>query len=167
MVPLIVLASTFGGSLLITALSDSRRRPNLLLSLRIAVGAMFFVTGLSHFVGMREELTQMVPDSLPAPELIVTVTGLLEIAASAAMTSRRLAPVAAGGLALLLVVMFPANINLALTGTELPWTSTLIPRTTIQLLFLAATVSLAILGSATVPRKRANEERSGTRPGSP
>jgi uncharacterized membrane protein len=157
MIPLCVLAGTLATALLITALRTPNWRPNVLTSLRIAVGAMFLVTGLSHFTSMRDQMIQMVPDGLPSPESLVTLTGLLEIVASVAMTSKRLAPVAAWCLTLLLVLMFPANIHLALTGTDLPWTSTLVPRATMQLLFLSATIALGVLGSAALHQKRAKE----------
>ncbi len=148
MVPLIVLTLMFGVAMFATSRRGESGHPDVAISLRIAIGAMFLVTGISHFVGMREQMIEMVPEWLPAPDLIVTGTGLLQLAAAVAMVSRRLAPWAALGLTALLIAMFPANINLALTGTDLPWTSTLVPRTIIQLIFLAATASLAILGFA-------------------
>jgi hypothetical protein len=40
---------------------------------------MFVLTGVAHFVGKRAELVAMVPPFLPAPELLVTVTGVLEL----------------------------------------------------------------------------------------
>ncbi|MBF4462746.1 MULTISPECIES: hypothetical protein [unclassified Rathayibacter] len=86
----------------------------------------------SHFIGVREDLIAMVPGLFPVPDVIVTVTGVLELAAAAAMASRRLAPWAATGLTLLLIRMFPANVDLALSGADLPRNQTLIPRTIMQ-----------------------------------
>jgi len=70
---------------------------------------------------MRDELIDMVPAGLPSPELLVTATGILEIAGAFGMLIRGLVPFAGFGLSLLLVVMFPANVALALSGGELPW----------------------------------------------
>lgn len=50
------------------------------VALRGGVAAMFLLTGVVHFVYMRAELINMVPPSLPNPDLLVTITGLLEIA---------------------------------------------------------------------------------------
>lgn len=122
-----------------------RRPRGFEIALRTGVAAMFTLTGLAHFIGMRAELIAMVPDWLPAPAAIVTITGFLELAAAAAMTRRRFATLAAAGLTLLLLAMFPANINLALSGQPLPWWDELVPRTIMQALFLAATITLAVL----------------------
>ena len=147
--------------LLVTAavLAAGRRRPALArptVALRAGIAAMFLLSGVAHFVGMRAELVAMVPDALPAPELLVTATGVLEIAAALAMASARWAPYAAAGLSLLLVAMFPANVHLALTGTDLPWWDHLLPRTVMQLVFLAATTSVAVAGL-----RRLGSERHG------
>jgi uncharacterized membrane protein len=99
---------------------------------------MFTLTGVVHFVYMREELIAMVPPALPAPGLLVTVTGVLELAGAAGLLLPRIAPWAAGGLSLLLVAMFPANVHAALEGTGTP----LLPRTLMQVLFLAATLAV-------------------------
>lgn len=51
---------------------------------------------------------------------------------------------AAGGLTLLLLVMFPANVHLATTGTDLAWWDQPAPRTLLQLVFLAATATVLV-----------------------
>jgi uncharacterized membrane protein len=108
------------------------------VALRGGLAAMFVLTGVSHFVGMRAELISMVPPGLPAPALLVTVTGVLELAGAVGLLLRRTAPWAAGGLTALLVAMFPANIYAALEGFGTP----LGPRTAMQLVFLAATLAV-------------------------
>ncbi|TDC53689.1 DoxX family membrane protein [Actinomadura sp. KC345] len=113
------------------------------VALRGGLALMFTVTGIAHFVGMRQELIDMVPPALPAPEFLVTVTGVLELAGAAALLWRPAAPWAAGGLGLMLVGMFPANVHLALNGTDLPWDDRLVPRTGMQVVFLAATLAVA------------------------
>ncbi len=54
----------------------------------IAVGlaAMFVVTGIAHFVNpLRRDLIAIVPPRLPAPGLLVTVTGVLELLGAAGL----------------------------------------------------------------------------------
>lgn len=125
------------------------------IPLRAGVFAMFLLTGIVHFVGMRAELVAMVPAALPQPELIVTVTGILELAGAAGMLMRPLTPWAAGGLSVLLVAMFPANVSLALSGGELSWWDELIPRSITQLVFLTATISVVALTTRHNPRRSA------------
>ena len=83
------------------------------VAVRGGLAAMFIMTGVSHFIGMREDLINIVPPALPAPGLLVTITGVLELAGATGLLSRRTAPWAAGGLAALLVAMFPANVYAA------------------------------------------------------
>ncbi len=74
---------------------------------------MFTVTGISHFVGLRADLVAIVPPALPRPDLLVTLTGLLELGGAAALLARRTAGPAALGLTGLLVGIFPANVYAA------------------------------------------------------
>jgi uncharacterized membrane protein len=113
-------------------------------ALRGGLAAMFVVTGASHFVGLREDLINMVPPALPEPGLLVSITGVLELAGAAGLLWRRTAPWAAGGLAALLVAMFPANVYAALEGLTLNGAPAmpLVPRTLLQVVFLAATLTV-------------------------
>lgn len=61
----------------------------------------------------------MVPPSLPFPELLVTLTGVAEVAGAVGLVVPRTAPWAASGLALLLAAMFPANVHAARAGLEI------------------------------------------------
>jgi len=113
-------------------------------ALRGGLAAMFTFTGVSHFVGMRDDLIAMVPPALPYPGLLVTLTGLLEFAGAAGLLHRRTAPWAAGGLTLLLLAMFPANVYAALEGLTLNGSPAmdLLPRGGLQLVFLAAVLAV-------------------------
>ncbi len=129
-------------------------------ALRGGLAAMFLVTGGSHFVGMREDLISMVPPALPAPGLLVTVTGVLELAGAVGLLWRRTAPWAAGGLSALLVAMFPANVHAALEGLTLGGAPAmpLLPRALLQMVFLAAT--LTVLASHLRTRRRVHTTRT-------
>ncbi|GAA2781466.1 DoxX family protein [Crossiella cryophila] len=110
--------------------------------LRGGLAAMFTVTGLAHFIGLRAELIAMVPPALPAPGLLVTVTGVLELVGAAALLWTPTARWAAGALSLLLVLMFPANVYAALNGLSPGVIDQVWPRTALQILFLAATIAV-------------------------
>lgn len=138
MAPFLLLLITF-----FTLLLVGRGRWRWYTSLRIALAAMFLLTAWAHFGSLREDLVRMVPSAFPHPELIVTITGVLEIAGAIGLLVPRLAPFAAGGLGLLLILMFPANVHAALEGVTLggrPPTP-LVVRTLLQVIFLLATIA--------------------------
>ncbi|OLZ51917.1 DoxX family protein [Amycolatopsis keratiniphila] len=122
------------------------------VAVRGGVAALFVTTGLAHFIGMREELVAMVPPALPAPGLLVTVTGVLELAGAAGVLWSRTAPWASAGLTLLLLGMFPANVYKALHGPVTSTMDELVPRSLMQVVFLAATVSLVVFYARTPDR---------------
>jgi uncharacterized membrane protein len=84
----------------------------------------------------------MVPPAMPNPGLLVTITGLLELAGAVGLLLPPTAPWAAGGLTALLVGLFPANVYAALNGITTSPEDALVPRTLMQLVFLAATVAV-------------------------
>lgn len=143
MEPLIVLVIVTA-AVLAAGATGVRRLHGWPIALRTGLAAMFVVTGLAHFVGLRQELIDMVPPALPAPGLLVTVTGILELAGAAGLLWSRTVHWAAGGLAALLVAVFPANVYAALAGVLTAPADQLVPRTVIQVVFLGAT--LAVLG---------------------
>ncbi|MCP2169749.1 DoxX family protein [Goodfellowiella coeruleoviolacea] len=115
-------------------------------SLRVGVALMFVVTGVVHFVHYRADLVAMVPPALPRPELLVTVTGVLELLGAAGLLVPATASAAGYCLAALLLVMFPANVHaarqrLTLGGRQV---EPLPRRTALQVVFLAAAVASAI-----------------------
>ena len=138
LIALVVVTSLllFAGKLGVAVLSS------LPVALRGGLAVMFVLTGGAHFIGLREELIAMVPPFLPAPGLLVTVTGVLELVAAAALLWERTAGWSALGLTAMLVAMFPANVHKALNG-PVPWDDQLVPRTLMQVVFLAATVTVA------------------------
>lgn len=80
---------------------------------------MFLFTGISHFTAMRHDFAAMIPEPLPNGLWVVYLTGLFEIAGAVGLlipVTRRAAGVC---LVLLLVAMFPANVNAALSDIEL------------------------------------------------
>ncbi|WP_320069160.1 DoxX family membrane protein [Micromonospora sp. RTGN7] len=116
-------------------------------ALRGGLALMLVVTGVPHFLpGWRRDLAAMVPPSLPRPDLLVTATGVLELAGAVGLLVAPVAPYAAAGLALLMLAMFPANVfaaRRALTLAGRPVTP-LPQRTALQLLFVAAAVAAGL-----------------------
>ncbi|MGO1908740.1 MAG: DoxX family protein [Brevibacterium linens] len=145
MAPLVFLLATTIVTRILGLLGLPRLRP-WPVAIRTGVGVMFLVTGASHFVGMRAELISMVPPALPAPALLVTVTGVLELAGAIGLFWAPTRLWAASGLSLMLIAMFPANVYKALNETGLSWDDTLAPRTLLQAIFLAATSAIVVWG---------------------
>ena len=115
-------------------------------SLRLALAGMFFLTASAHWGKRRHDLIRMIPPFLPRPELLVTVTGILEILGAIGLMLPRTAPYAALGLSAMLLAVFPANIHaarqkLSIGGRPVQGVR---PRTLIQIVFLAATVAVLV-----------------------
>ena len=73
------------------------------------VAAMFLLTGGAHFIGLRADFMRMVPPALGHPGFWVTFTGVAEIAGAIGILIPATRRVAAVGLLLLLLALFPAN----------------------------------------------------------
>lgn len=146
MAPLIVLivasvAFWFAGRLGVTTF----QHPSTVL--RTALALMFLLTASAHWGKRRRDLIRMVPPAFPRPDLLVTITGVLEILGAVGLLIPSTAPAAAICLSLLLIALFPANIHAArerlnIAGQPVPG---LTLRTAIQIVFLAALISAAVL----------------------
>ena len=116
-------------------------------ALRVGLALMFVLTGLAHFgLGRRADLIAMVPPRLPRPDLLVTVTGVLELAGALGLLIPATARLAAACLALLMVLMFPANVSAARRSVPLAGrpATPLYARTPMQMIFVAAAVAVAV-----------------------
>ena len=100
----------------------------------------FLFTGATHFSRMRHDYAAMIPRPLPKSTWLIYLTGVLEIAGAIGLLLPRLRGVARVCLIVLLVALFPANINAALNNIAFrgqPPTA-LWPRALIQIFFVAA-----------------------------
>jgi uncharacterized membrane protein len=118
------------------------------LPLRLALALMFVLTASAHWGKRRPDLVRMVPRRLGNAERWVTVTGVLELlgALGLVLPWRSIVAAAALGLTLLLLAMFPANVQAArahMTLSGKPVTP-LLPRTLLQALFVTATVAVLL-----------------------
>ncbi|MFG2047169.1 DoxX family membrane protein [Micromonospora sp. NPDC048935] len=115
-------------------------------ALRVGLATMFVLTGLAHFAGQRRaDLIAMVPPRLPHPALLVTLTGVLELAGAVGLLIPATARLAAAGLGLLMLAMFPANVSAARRRLPLggrPVTA-LGPRTVLQIVFVATAAAIS------------------------
>jgi uncharacterized membrane protein len=84
-----------------------------------ALAIMFLVTSSAHFTDMKYDLAAMVPDSFPGGLWLIYLTGVFEIAGAIGLIIPRTRRLAGIGLILLLIAMFPANVNAALNGVPL------------------------------------------------
>lgn len=118
-------------------------------SVAVGLAAMFVVTGAAHFVQpLRGGLIAIVPPRLPAPGLLVTTTGTLEFLGVLGLIIPQTRMAAAICLLLLMLAMFPANVYAAgAKRSEHAPNTPLMPRTLLQVLFLAAALVVAV-GSA-------------------
>ena len=115
--------------------------------LRGALAAMFLLTAVARLSPRRRsDLIAMVPPSLPRPALLVSITGVLEVVGAAGLLLSATARPAAACLALVLVLMFPANVHAARVGGSLGGRAVtpLLPRTAMQILFAGCCVAVTL-----------------------
>ena len=121
---------------------------------RAGLVIMFVFTAAAHFTDTKHDLMAMVPDPLPRSLWLIYLTGVLEIAGAIGLLVPAFRKTAAICLVILLLAMFPANVNAALSGIPLrgePPTPLWL-RLPIQLLFLGTTWWTSIRA----PRPRAS-----------
>ncbi len=80
---------------------------------RLALTGMFIFTGITHFTTLRHYYVAMIPEPLPKQLMIIYLTGMLEILGGIGLAYSRTAKLAGGCLIVLLLLLFPANINAA------------------------------------------------------
>jgi uncharacterized membrane protein len=86
---------------------------------RYLFGLLFVAAGVNHFVNTAFYV-RIMPPYLPWHEELVLLSGVAEIALGALLLVRRYARVAAWGLILLLVAVFPANLHMAMSPEQFP-----------------------------------------------
>jgi len=117
-------------------------------ALRISLAAMFLLTASAHWGRRRADLIRMIPPRLSRPDLLVSISGVLEILGAIGLLIPPVAPFAGLSLSLFLLAVFPANVHAArqrLVIAGRPVTP-LVARTAIQVIFVAATMAVFIAG---------------------
>jgi uncharacterized membrane protein len=107
---------------------------------------MFVVTGIAHFVNpLRRDLIAIVPPQLPAPRLLVTVTGVLELLGAAGLLYPPTRAAAAISLGVMMLAMFPANVYASrMTDPPKSMTTRLPLRTVEQVVFVGAALVVGL-----------------------
>jgi uncharacterized membrane protein len=108
-------------------------------STRVGLAVMLCFTAAAHFNSMRPDMVAMVPPFVPNPELMVTFTGICEIAGAIGLLVPRTRRIAAVALIVFMLAVLPANIYAAQAGVTFggaPATP-IVPRVALQLLFIA------------------------------
>jgi len=87
--------------------------------LRSLAGPFFLLAGAMHFIVPRA-YRRIVPPYIPAPDAMVPVSGVAEIAGGAGLIPTRPRRLAGWWLIATLVAVFPANVHMALHPDEFP-----------------------------------------------
>lgn len=101
------------------------------------LAAFFVVAGVNHFANPTPYLTMM-PAYLPAPTALIEISGVAEVMGGLGVLYSGTRVFAGWGLIMLLIAVFPANLNAALHG----WPDVSLPswilwlRLPFQLLFI-------------------------------
>jgi len=88
------------------------------IGLALLVG-LFITSGLLHFF-MPGPYLRIIPPFLPWPKALLRISGAAEIAGAVGLLLHKFRRMAAYGLALLLVLVFPANIYMAVVHVPFP-----------------------------------------------
>ncbi len=115
-------------------------RDHLKTGLRWLLTLFVVTAGVSHFTDPAP-FVGMVPAALPAPLLLVYVSGAAEIAGGLGLILPQTRRLAAWGLIALFVAVFPANVNMAVNhlplGTKVVAPALLWARLPLQALLIA------------------------------
>jgi uncharacterized membrane protein len=92
-------------------MSPKRERARAIL--RVVLAVFMIAIGLDHFANP-DFFVRIVPRVLPAPLLLVQVSGFFEVLGGAGLLVPRVRRAAGIGLVLLYVAVFPANVNMCI-----------------------------------------------------
>lgn len=116
----------------------------------VAVGlaAMFVLTGVAHFVNpLRRDMIAIVPPRLPAPGMLVTITGVLELLGAAGLLYPPTRVAAGACLFVLMLAMFPANVYASrMPNPPKSMTTRLGVRTAQEVVYLGAALVVGLGG---------------------
>ena len=118
---------------------------------RGALVIMFLFTGFSHFSSLKYDFAAMIPEPLPNGLWIIYLSGAFEIAGAVGLLIPRTRRLAGVCLVLLLVAVFPANVNAIINGIPLGGDAPtpLWVRAPMQLLYIGMVWWTSIKGGST------------------
>src|SRR4051812_20686554 len=94
-------------------MEPKQKKSNLYLVSLYIMAAFYFLAGCYHFINP-EFYERFMPGWIPLPYAMVLISGLFEILFGLMLLVRRTRALAAWGIILLLIAVFPANIQLSL-----------------------------------------------------
>ena len=110
----------------------------------LGVLALFFIAaGISHFLGMGKFFVSIVPKGLPSPQLIVQLTGVLEVLGGVGLLIPATRTVTGICLIVFLIAVFPANIEAA--RMHLPYSNPLWLRALAQVVLIGMIAWAALI----------------------
>ena len=114
--------------------------------LRASLTCMLLLTASGHWGRRRADLIAMVPPPLPSPGLIITLTGIVEIAGAIGLLFERTHRAAALSLVVFFIAIFPANVRAATQHLTIKGRPVLgvVPRGAIQIIFIAVALLCAL-----------------------
>jgi uncharacterized membrane protein len=118
-IPFALVLVLFGAMEILTRLgidTPGSRTPRA--RMRLALAAMFVFTGSAHFFAT-DAFAQSIPEFLPLRREAILISGLAQFAGAIGLLIPRLHHLAGIGLALMLLAVFPANINVALNNLQI------------------------------------------------
>lgn len=86
--------------------------------IRLFLAALFLMAGIAHFRSPGP-FVKIVPPMLPAPYVLVYVSGIFEILGGLGILLESTRSIAGWGLVFLLLAVFPANIYMATAGIKI------------------------------------------------
>jgi uncharacterized membrane protein len=89
------------------------------MTARLLLAILFLVAGALHFL-ITPVYVGIMPSYLPAPVLLVQISGVAEMLGGIGLLVPAANPAAAWGLILLLLAVMPANLNMALHPSHWP-----------------------------------------------
>lgn len=87
--------------------------------LKYLLSILFIAIGITHFT-KTAVFVKIMPSYIPFPEFCVYLSGVAEISGGIGILVPFLRKYAGWGLILLLIAVFPANINMAINNVQLP-----------------------------------------------
>jgi uncharacterized membrane protein len=117
--PIILLGLVFGLLEILSRIGFNLPGPRTAPArMRAALAAMFVFTGAAHFYAT-DAFMASVPEFLPLRREAIYISGVAEFAGAIGLLIPGLYRIAGFGLALMLLVVFPANINVAVNNLQI------------------------------------------------
>jgi uncharacterized membrane protein len=115
-------------------------------ALRASLACMLLLTASGHWGKRRADLIAMIPPQLPSPGVIITLTGIVEIAGAIGLLFERTHRAAALSLVVFFIAIFPANVRAATQHLTIGGRPVLgvVPRGAIQIIFIAVALLCAL-----------------------